>query len=145
MKEGNSMKHGTLDGYIESLEWFYYVTNTREYGENSVKRGGWALEDTTVGHYLSEVIIADLIMKNENRIWPRYIPRIKKAVKAFHFAVFPFLRGTLFIFLQKLGLLLLLSFFIKKRCAKHNLKLSCLCPVFPHADIPMWTIYTLFF
>ena len=82
MKEGNSMKHGTLDGYIESLEWFYYVTNTREYGENSVKRGGWALEDTTVGHYLSEVIIADLIMKNENRIWPRYIPRIKKAVEA---------------------------------------------------------------
>ena len=82
MKEGNSMKHGTLDGYIESLEWFYYVTNTREYGENSVKRGGWALEDTTVGHYLSEVIIADLIMKNENRIWPRYIPRIKNAVEA---------------------------------------------------------------
>ena len=82
MKEGNSMKHGTMDGCIESLEWFYYVTNTREYGENSVKRGGWALEDTTVGDYVSEVIIADLIMKNENRIWPRYIPRIKNAVEA---------------------------------------------------------------
>ena len=82
MKEGNSMKHGTMDGCIESLEWFYYVTNTREYGENSVKRGGWALEDTTVGDYVSEVIIADLIMKNENRIWTRYIPRIKKAVEA---------------------------------------------------------------
>ena len=68
-----------------------------------------------------------------------------QSVKAFHFAVFPFLRGTLFIFLQKLGLLLLLTFFIKKRCAKRNLKLSCLCPVFPHANIPMWTIYTLFF
>ncbi len=76
------MKHGTMDGCIESLEWFYYVTNTREYGENSVKRGGWALEDTTVGDYVSEVIIADLIMKNENRIWTRYIPRIKKAVEA---------------------------------------------------------------
>ncbi len=76
------MRHGTMDGCIESLEWFYYVTNTREYGENSVKRGGWALEDTTVGDYVSEVIIADLIMKNENRIWTRYIPRIKKAVEA---------------------------------------------------------------
>ena len=76
------MKHGTLDGYIESLEWFYYETNTRRFGNNSVRRGGWALEDTTVGHYLSEVIIADLIMKNENRIWPRYIPRIKNAEEA---------------------------------------------------------------
>lgn len=35
-----------------------------------------------VGDYVSEVIIADLIMKNENRIWPRYIPRIKNAVEA---------------------------------------------------------------
>ena len=76
------MKYCTLEDLIKGTERFYYVTNTRRFGENSVRRGGWAFEDTAVGDYVSEVIIADLIIKNENRTWARYIPRIEKAVEA---------------------------------------------------------------
>ena len=76
------MKYCTLEELIKGLERFYYVTNTRRFGENSVRRGGWAFEDTTCGYYVDEVIIADLIIKNENRTWARYIPRIEKAVEA---------------------------------------------------------------
>ena len=76
------MEHYKLDDRIECIEWFYYGLNTRRFGENSVRRGGWVFEETSVGNYISEIIIADLIMKNENRIWPRYIPRIKNAVEA---------------------------------------------------------------
>ena len=76
------MKYCTLEGLIRGTERFYYVTNTRRFGENSVRRGGWAFEDTAVGDYAAEVIIADLIIKNENRTWARYIPRIENAVEA---------------------------------------------------------------
>ena len=76
------MKYYTIERLIRGLERFYYVTNTRQFGENSVRRGGWAFEDTTVGDYVYEVLIADLIIKNENRTWARYIPRIEKAVEA---------------------------------------------------------------
>lgn len=76
------MKYCTLEEFIKGTERFYYVTNTRRFGENSVRRGGWAFEDTTCGDYVAEVIIADLIVKNENRTWARYIPRIEKAVEA---------------------------------------------------------------
>ena len=75
------MKYYTLEGLINGLERFYYVTNTRRFGDNSVRRGGWAFEDTNVGDYVHDVIIADLIIKNENRTWARYIPRIEKAVE----------------------------------------------------------------
>ena len=80
------MLHGSLKDYMEGIEYGYYVRNTREYGENSARRGGWLFEDTTDDNYsllyIDDTIIADLIIKNENRTWARYIPRIEKAVDA---------------------------------------------------------------
>ena len=80
------MLHGSLKDYMEGIEYGYYVRNTREYGENSARRGGWLFEDTTHSDYgrlyVHDTIVADLIIKNENRTWARYIPRIEKAVDA---------------------------------------------------------------
>ena len=80
------MKHGSLKDYMEGIEYGYYVRNTREYGENSARRGGWLFEDTTHSDYgrlyVHDTIVADLIIKNENRTWTRYIPRIETAVNA---------------------------------------------------------------
>lgn len=80
------MLHGSLKDYMEGIEYGYYVRNTREYGENSARRGGWLFEDTTHNDfgrlYVHDTIVADLIIKNENRTWARYIPRIEKAVDA---------------------------------------------------------------
>ncbi len=76
-----------LQEFIEGVEYMYYVTNSREYGENSVRRGGWLFEDSygcAPGYlYVHDVLVADLIIKNENRTWARYIPRMEKAVEAF--------------------------------------------------------------
>ncbi len=81
------MLHGTLQGFIDGIEYSYCVTNTRRYGENSVRRGGWLFEDSGEGEptykYLNDILVADLIIKNENRTWARYIPRMEKAVEAF--------------------------------------------------------------
>ena len=78
------MLHGSLKDYMEGIEYTYCVTNTRRFGENSARRGGWLFEDTTDDDYsllyLDDTIVADLIIKNENRTWARYIPRIEKAV-----------------------------------------------------------------
>ncbi len=80
------MLHGTLQGFIDGIEYGYYVRNTRLFGENSVRRGEWLLEDsggsTPTYDYLNDILVADLIIKNENRTWARYIPRIEKAVDA---------------------------------------------------------------
>ena len=75
------MKYGSLKNDMEGIEYSYCVTNTRRYGENSVRRGGWLFEDSSPD-YVHDVLVADLIIKNENRTWARYIPRIEKAVKA---------------------------------------------------------------
>lgn len=78
--------HSTVQEYIKDIEFEYYVTNTREYGENSVRRGGWIFEDDPCTEfnpqYVHDTIVADLIIKNENRTWARYIPRIERAVDA---------------------------------------------------------------
>lgn len=74
------MKDFTLQECIESAEFIYCEVNTRLYGENSVRRGGWMFEDDPPDP-VHDVLIADLIIKHENRIWARYIPRIEKAVK----------------------------------------------------------------
>ena len=80
------MLHEALQEYIESIEYDYYVANTRLYGDNSARRGGWLFEDNFNSNYdilyIHDVIVADLIIKNENRTWARYIPRIEKAVEA---------------------------------------------------------------
>ena len=48
--------------------------------------GGGVLEDNAEGdltiEYIRAVLVADLIIKNENRTWVRYIPPNRKAVKA---------------------------------------------------------------
>ena len=75
------MKYGSLQEFIKDLEYSYCVTNTRLYGENSVRRGGWLFEDNTPDS-VQDVLVADLIIKNENRTWARYIPHIEKALKA---------------------------------------------------------------
>ncbi len=75
----------TLQEIIEGEEFMFYGVNTREYGENSIRRGALMFEESyqDIGClYIADVIAADLIMQNENRIWKRYIPRIEKAVKA---------------------------------------------------------------
>ncbi len=74
------MKYGTLHGYIEEMEEAYCVKNTRLYGESSVRRGGWLFEDDAP-EPVHDVLVADLIIKHENRTWARYIPRMEKAVK----------------------------------------------------------------
>lgn len=71
----------SLQEIIESIEFIYLEVNTREFGENSVRRGAWMFEDDPPDS-VYDVLIADLIIKNENRTWARYIPRIEKAVKA---------------------------------------------------------------
>ena len=75
-----------LQEFIEGTEYQYYETSTRLYGENSIKRGGWIIEDNSGCDpkylYVSDVLVADLIIKNENRILPKYLPRIEKAVEA---------------------------------------------------------------
>ena len=75
------MHYGPLKNYIEEIEEEYYVMNTRLYGENSVRRGGWLFEDDAPD-YVHDVLVDDLIIKNENRTWARFIPRIEKGVKA---------------------------------------------------------------
>ena len=76
----------SLQEIIEGEKFMFYGVNTREYGENSIRRGALMFEETYNGDlgylYVTDVIDADLIMQNENRIWERYIPRIEKAVKA---------------------------------------------------------------
>ena len=76
----------SLQEIIEGEEFMYYEVNTREFGENSLMRGGYQFEDRISGElgsiYVSDIITADLIMKNENRIYACYVPRIKKALKA---------------------------------------------------------------
>ncbi len=76
------MLHVPLKNFIRGIEYGYYVRNTRLYGNNSARRGGWLFEDTTQDDFIQDVIVADLIIKNENRTWARYIPRIEKAVEA---------------------------------------------------------------
>ena len=75
----------SLQEIIEGEEFMFYGVNTREYGENSIRRGALLFEESNkdIGClYIADVIDADLIMQNENRIWERYILRIEKAVKA---------------------------------------------------------------
>lgn len=80
------MQSYSLQKLIEDNEFVYYEVNTREYGENSVRRGGWMFESSygcdPSDLYVHDVLVADLIIKNENRTWARYIPRIEKAVEA---------------------------------------------------------------
>ena len=80
------MLHVPLKNFIRGIEYGYYVRNTRLYGNNSARRGGWLFEDDPCTEfdpqYVHDVIVADLIIKNENRTWARYIPRIEKAVEA---------------------------------------------------------------
>ena len=75
----------SLQEIIEEEEFMFYEVNTREFGVNSLMRGGYMFEGppNDPGYlYISDVIDADLIMKNENRIYACYVPRIKKALKA---------------------------------------------------------------
>ena len=74
------MKDGSLQEFIEDLEYSYCVTNTRESGEDSVKRAGALFEDSSPDCVL-DVLVADQIIKHENRTWARFIPRIEKGVK----------------------------------------------------------------
>lgn len=76
------MKNYSLEDRVKGFERFYHETDAREYGAKSVRRGAWEFEDTKVGNFVVEVIIADLIIKNENRTWECYIPRIETAVNA---------------------------------------------------------------
>lgn len=75
-----------LQEFIDGIEYMYYVTNTRLYGENSVRRGGWILEDNAKGditiEHIRNVLVADLIIKNENRTWARYIPQFQNSTDA---------------------------------------------------------------
>ena len=74
-----------LQEIIEEEKFMFYEVNTREFGENSLLRGGYMFEDppNDLGYlYISDVIDTDLIMKNENKIYACYVPRIKKALKA---------------------------------------------------------------
>lgn len=76
----------SLQEIIAEEEFMYYEVNTREFGENSLMRGGYMFEGATSGElsyiYITAIIDADLIMKNENRIYACYVPRIKKALEA---------------------------------------------------------------
>ncbi len=75
------MKWGSLKDEIEFIEHSYCVTNTELFGENSVMRGGWLFEDSSPD-YVIDILVADQIIKHENRTWARFIPRIEKGVKA---------------------------------------------------------------
>ena len=79
-----------LQEYIKGVEEDFYIFYTRLYGEHSLRRGALLFEERNgsyrgkyVGYlYVADVISADLIIQNDNFIWEKYIPRIKKAVKA---------------------------------------------------------------
>ena len=80
------MLGGSLQEIIKGEEHLFYEINTRQYGANSLRRGALLFEDSYNGNigyqYVLDVLDADLIIQNDNVIWEKYIPRIKKAVKA---------------------------------------------------------------
>ena len=67
----------SLQEIIEGEEFMYYEVNTREFGENSLMRGGYQFEGRISGElgsiYVSDIITADLIMKNENKIYGKRV------------------------------------------------------------------------
>ena len=75
-----------LQEFIEGVEYEYCVMCAREYGENSITRGGFLFEDShdcePAFLYVYDTLLADLIMKNENRVYAQFVPRIEKAVEA---------------------------------------------------------------
>ena len=85
-REKNKRDNYTLQDIIEGREHDFYRLYTREYGEHSLRRGALMFEDNYSGDlgylYVNDVIAADLIIQNDNVIWERYVPRIKKSVKA---------------------------------------------------------------
>lgn len=51
------MLHGTLQGFIDGIEYSYCVTNTRRYGENSVRRGGGYLKIVVKANLLINILM----------------------------------------------------------------------------------------
>ena len=73
-----------LQEFIEGVEYEYNVLCVRRYGKNSITRGGCLFEDNhdcePAFLYVYDTLLADLIMKNENQVRARFVPRIEKAV-----------------------------------------------------------------
>lgn len=75
-----------LQELIDGIEYEYNVSCARLYGTNSITRGGFLFEDShdcePAFLYVYDTLLADLIMKNENKVYNQFVPRIEKAVKA---------------------------------------------------------------
>ena len=75
-----------LQEFIDGIDYEYNVLCASRYGENSITRGGFLFEDShdcePAYIYVYDTLLTDLIMKNENRVYAQFVPRIEKAVAA---------------------------------------------------------------
>ena len=76
------MYKAELEEVIEGVKTAYFGVCTRRYGTNSACRGAFLLADNPPDYWVHHVLVADLIIKNENRTWAYYIPLIEESVNA---------------------------------------------------------------
>ena len=76
------MYKAELEEIIQGVARSYFGLCAREYGNNSACRGAFLLADNPPDYWVHHVLVADLIIKNENRTWSEYIPLIEESVNA---------------------------------------------------------------
>ena len=76
------MYKAELEEVIEGVKTAYFGVCTELYGTNSACRGAFLLADNPPDYWVHHVLVADLIIKNENRTWAYYIPLIEESVNA---------------------------------------------------------------
>ena len=76
------MYKAELEKVIQGVEETYFGLCTRRYGTDSACRGAFLLADNPPDYWVDHVLVADLIIKNENRTWAEYISLIEESVSA---------------------------------------------------------------
>ena len=61
------MYKAELEKVIQGVEETYFGLCTRRYGTDSACRGAFLLADNPPDYWVDHVLVADLIIKNENR------------------------------------------------------------------------------
>ena len=76
------MYKAELEKVIQGVEETYFGLCTRRYGTDSACRGAFLLADNPPDYWVDHVLVADLIIKNENRTWAQYFSLIEESVNA---------------------------------------------------------------
>ncbi len=85
-----------LQELIEGIEYQYHVVSDREFSGKPLQRVAYMLEENYLSYpaaerthkyyrgflYVCDLVTVDLIMKDVNCVFVRYIPQIEKALKA---------------------------------------------------------------